>query len=450
MPIDWPGFLSIDARIDFWAILVGITCTTCCALVGCFLVLRRMSLLGDAISHSILAGLAVAFLTTGRLDAGPMMAGALAAGLLTAMLTQTLRNVGQVAEDSSMGIVFTGFFAVGVLIISNVNVHLDTDCVLYGKVEWSAVAVSQIGPVQFPRAMQTLLPVLVLTIVFVVGFWKELKIASFDPTLATAMGFSAIVVHYLLMAMVSLVTVASLEAVGAIVVVAMLIVPAATAHLLTDRLRNLVMLAILSGTISAVLGVLSARWLSTSAAGMMAVWSGVQLTLAVVFSPRYGWISKMLGQARLVLRIASEDVIAMLYRLEEKRPAARSADAATATVASCRRFAGSGWPALLAIPRLRREGSIEQLADGVRLTARGRRRGESLLRSHRLWESYLDEHFDLPADHLHEPAERIEHFIGPRLQEQLARELAEPQTDPHGRNIPALDDDRNRDTPASG
>jgi hypothetical protein len=223
-----------------------------------------------------------------------------------------------------------------------------------------------------------------------------------------------------------------------VLVIAMLIVPAATAHLLTDRLGWMIALAVLAGTTSAIFGCLWARWANSNAAGMMAVVAGLQFALAVVLAPRYGLVSKAVHNLRLAFRIVCEDIVATLYRWEES--AGRSPRPGTAvTSADCIRAAGGGFLARLAVPLLRRRGELTQLADGtLALSAQGRRLGESLVRSHRLWESYLDQYFDLPADHLHEPAEQIEHFIGPELQSRLADSLKSPATDPHGRSIPPV------------
>jgi manganese/zinc/iron transport system permease protein len=440
--INWPLFLSNDARIDFWTIAVGVVCNASCAILGCFLVLRRMSLLGDAISHAVLAGIGVAFLLTGQTTIVYMFLGALTVGVLTAFLTQTLHTFGKVPEDSSMGVVFTSLFALGVIIISQVNVHLDTDCVLFGKLATVSLDAITVFGFDFPLAFQTLVPVLGLTFFFTVAFWKELKISSFDPMLATTMGLSAGLVHYLLMGMVATVTVASLEAVGAIVVIAMLIVPAATAHLLTDRLGRMVFYAVLAGACSALFGCLWARRLNTNAAGMMAVVAGLQFTAAVLFSPRYGLISKFFNNFRLALRIVREDIIAKVYRLEEKQADRELHFPVTSR--QCLGFGGGGFLARIAVPVLKRRGEMMPAGPGqYQLTEKGRQSGALLVRSHRLWETYLDEHFDLPADHLHEPAEQIEHYIGPALQDRLSRALDQPDVDPHGRTIPQSKSDTN-------
>ncbi|CAN5905403.1 iron chelate uptake ABC transporter family permease subunit [soil metagenome] len=428
---------AIWGEIPGWTILVGVATSVPCAVLGCYLVLRKMSLLGDAISHAILPGIAVGFLLTHQLGGPGVFLGAIALGLLTALLTQTLSTFGKVPEDASLGAVFTSLFAVGVILITNAaaDVDLDPGCVLYGLIDFAPIytmALPGIG-LEIPRALGMLLPAGLLTAAFVGLLWKELKLASFDPMLATAVGINATLVHYLLMAMVAGVTVASFEAVGAILVVAMLIVPGATGHLLSDRLGGMLAWAVFVAVVSAFLGYIGAVVTDSNVAGMMAVAAGAQFALAVVFAPRHGVLVKSLHNLALSLRIAGEDVLAMLYRNEEKQGAAITLD-------DCRRRAravGGRIVGALSVSKLRRGGLLLTNADGLaRLSEKGRAEAHSLVRSHRLWESYLDQHFHLPPDHLHEPAEWLEHFIGPQLQKELTAELQRPQYDPHGRQIP--------------
>jgi ABC-type Mn2+/Zn2+ transport system permease subunit len=425
-----------EHRIAIWIIIAGAISSANCAILGCFLVLRRMSLLGDAISHAVLPGIVVAFLLAGRSTLA-IFAAAIVIGLVTAFCTQTLNSLAKVPEDAAMGIVFTSLFALGVFLLTNFarDVDLDPDCVLYGHIEYLAIDTIEIGGVEVPRAMQTLGLALVATLAFVGLFWKELKIASFDPALASAIGLRAGLVHYLLMAMVALVTVAAFEAVGSVLVIATMIVPAATAQLLTDRLDRMVGWAVVVSVLSAVAGYFADIWFDTGVTGMMAVAAGAQFTLAVLFAPRHGLLAKLLGNFALAVRIVGEDVIGMLYRASEAGSAA--AQDATVGLKQCARTVGGGMTAWLAIADQWRRGDLALVGGRrVELTQAGRQRAGSLVRAHRLWEAYLGEHFQLPLDHLHAPAERIEHFIGPHLQDRLAAELHLPATDPHGRNIP--------------
>jgi manganese/zinc/iron transport system permease protein len=193
--------------------------------------------------------------------------------------------------------------------------------------------------------------------------------------------------------------------------------------------------AVAVGIASAVFGCWLATRLNTSSAGMMAVMAGGQVLLAVLFAPRHGLVSKLYHNLNLTLRILGEDIIGILYRAEEGSAVGKKL--AEHTFASAREAAGGGLPAWLAVPRLWWNGEI-RVGRGLRLrlTARGRQHGQLIVRGHRLWEAYLGRHVDLPLDHLHAPAERLEHFLGPALQEQLAGELAQPGLDPHGREIP--------------
>ncbi|WP_052293171.1 metal ABC transporter permease [Coraliomargarita akajimensis] len=294
--------------IDTWIVLIGILAAMSCAVLGNFLVLRKMSMMGDAISHAVLPGLAIAFLVTHSRASLGMFIGAAIVGVLTAVFTQWISRFGNVDRGASMGIVFTTLFALGLLLIVRAADHVDLDpgCVLYGAIEltpldvvWKPVVFG--FELQVPRAALVLAGVLVLNLSFVILLFKELRIVSFDPELATTLGINANVVHYLLMTLVAVTTVAAFEAVGSIIVIAMLIVPAAAAHLLTDRLGWMIVISVLFAALTAVLGHVAALivpgWFgfeSTSSSGMMAVVAGLGFAMVFLFAPRYGIVVKRL------------------------------------------------------------------------------------------------------------------------------------------------------------
>lgn len=441
-------FAGIDVEmwpLHLWTIGTGIVGNAACAVIGCYLVLRRMSLLGDAISHSILAAIGAVFLLTGSAQFFPIFIGAIVVGVLTGFLTQLFHDLADVPEDTSMGVVFTTLFALGVVIISQFPQHdLDVDCVLYGKLEYVQLkTVDVVMPgsdgkliYEIPEAFLRLGGVLLLTIAFVFALWKELKIASFDGQLATAMGFNSKFLHYLLMALVAIVTVTSLESVGAIVVIAMLIVPAATAHLLTDRIGRMMVLSVLLSTTATILGYVMAIYVDSTTSGMIAVAAGLQFAIAVFFAPSHGLLGRGYNTLQLRLRIIREDILSRLYRMEEsQKPTVR--EPVTLTRQQCHHLAGGGFLGWLSLVLMHRNGHVVAAGDKhIQLTNVGRAEGRSLLRSHRLWESYISKHFDLDTDHLHEPAHRVEHYIGPKLQDQLAEELDTSSVDPHGKQIP--------------
>jgi manganese/zinc/iron transport system permease protein len=283
---------------------------------------------------------------------------------------------------------------------------------------------------QLPQQLHTILPVVILNLLVISLLWKELKISSFDPGLSTSMGFPATAMHYLVMAIVAVTTVASFEAVGSILVVAMLIVPPATAQLLCDRLGRMVAVACLFAVLSAVLGYWCAvRW-DVEAAGAMAVVAGGMYGLAVLFAPQYGILSALIRNLQTTLRILREDLLAMLYRVEEIDPTKRLQP--TEAVAAV----GGGWLARWALAMLRHRGRVEVRNGTLHMTDDGRWRAARLVRGHRLWESYLVKHLGLPLDHVHEPADRVEHYIGQPLREHLQTVVDEGGKDPHGREIP--------------
>ncbi|MCG7410446.1 metal ABC transporter permease [Paenibacillus sp. ACRRX] len=288
---------------DFWIIATGALVAISCGILGCFLVLRKMSLIGDAISHSVLPGIVIAFMISGSRDSLAMLLGASVVGLITVFLIQMFQQSG-VQSDASIGVVFTALFAVGVVLVSlNARqVDLDLDCVLFGEiayVHWNTIDVFGIDYI--PKAVW-ILGFTVAVIFVVIGlFYKQFKICAFDPAMALACGIPVALFHYLLMGLVSMTTVASFESVGAILVVGMLIVPAATAYLLTERLSVMIIYSVLIGIACAVLGYYTAAWLDASIAGMMVTVAGALFVLAFIFSPSHGMLARLIKQRKLAV-----------------------------------------------------------------------------------------------------------------------------------------------------
>lgn len=286
---------------DLWIMLTGALIASSCGFLGCFLVLRRMAMLGDAISHAILPGIVIAFLITGSRDPLPMLIGAAIFGLLCTIVIQLLRNQG-VQADAAMSVTFTALFAVGVILISlfTQQIDLDLDCVLYGEIAyvpydtwiWNGIDLG-------PRALWGAGAAFTLSLLVVGLFYKQFKLTSFDPALAVAIGIPVAIFHYLLMGLVSVTTVAAFESVGAILVVAMLIVPAATAYLLTERLGIMLGLSVMIGIACSFGGYLLAIALDASIAGCMTIVAGGLFTLALLFSPRQGIITRWLIRRKI-------------------------------------------------------------------------------------------------------------------------------------------------------
>ncbi|MBT2290790.1 metal ABC transporter permease [Paenibacillus albidus] len=282
--------MSYTAWILLTAALVGLSC----GMIGVLLILRRMAMMADAISHTVLLGIVVAFLVTRELSGYHMLIGAVIAGLLTSVLIQWLQSRG-VQGEASIGVVFTTLFAVGVILIATQvgNAHLDVKHALMGEitfVPWTTVHLPWIGDI--PEATLILAAVLLIVVIAIIAFYKEWKITSFDPALAASLGIPVIVMHYAFMSLLSITTVAAFDAVGAIMVVAMLITPAAAAYLWTDRLSVMFGLSGGFGVGSAVAGYYIASWLDTSISGSMAFATGIVFLLSFLMSPKHGLISR--------------------------------------------------------------------------------------------------------------------------------------------------------------
>ncbi|MGE3316627.1 MAG: metal ABC transporter permease, partial [Planctomycetaceae bacterium] len=316
---------------DTWIVIVGALAAMACALPGVYLVLRRQSMMGDALSHSVLLGLVTGFVAVHKIFAAEwisrssyesirqpaMFVGALVVGVLTAVLTEWVQKLGRVDSTAALGVVFTTLFALGLLLIriEADSVHIDPDCVLYGTIE--TVVLDTVGNSDVPRAAIANGAVLAVGLLLMLLFYKELKISAFDPELATTLGINARVLHYTLMAATSITLVAAFESVGSILVIAMLIVPAATASLLTERLSVMILLSLVIATVSSLRGHAAAITLPevvfgslgfpvgrcASTAGMMSAAAGVFFVSAVLFAPKQGVLSRAVSQVRLSLKI---------------------------------------------------------------------------------------------------------------------------------------------------
>jgi len=401
-----------------------------------------MSMMGDAISHAVLPGLAIAFLVTGSRESLPMFVGAAVVGVLTAVFTQWVHSFGRVEQSAAMGVVFTSLFAIGLILLVRAadKVDLDPGCVLYGAIEMVPLDTRRVLGFEVPRAVASMAVVFLIDLVFVIVFYKELKISSFDPSLATTLGINARWMNYLLMTLVALTTVAAFESVGSILVIAMLIVPAAAAHLLTDRLHTMIFASLVIAVLCAVLGHVGAitvpAWFGftdTNTAGMMATAAGALFGVVMLFAPRHGVLSKWAHRALLSLRVMQEDVLGLLYRVDELKLAERP----VTTPAFIRGVIGAG-PFLcrLALLGLARNERIATKDGGYALTDAGRGEASELVRTHRLWENYLHEYLNLPADHVHVPAERLEHVTSATMGKELAESTGQPSSDPHGKRVP--------------
>jgi ABC-type Mn2+/Zn2+ transport system permease subunit/Mn-dependent DtxR family transcriptional regulator len=405
-----------------WQLAASAVIGATLGLLGCFVVLRRMALIGDALSHSILPGVVAAFLVinytigdiTGFWGVWGLFAGALFAGLITALGIGWVSKSSRAKEDSAVGIVFTAMFALGVIMISlqPKGTHFDLKDFLFG----SPLAIQAQDMISIAIVAPAVCCFLLLT-------YRSLKLLSFDPQIAQAMGMRVNLLHYFFMAFLSAAVVAALRTVGVIMSVAMLITPAATAYQLTNRLWIMLLLSGLFGTLSATLGFLFAFALNIPTGPAMVIVSSVLFLAALLFSPEYGLVGKAMRRRAARAHIAEEDILVSLARTGGAMPREE-----------LDRHLGKGKSELeRTLKRLLREKQIERTGDLFQASASGLSRGLDLLRSHHLWESYLAEK-KIPGHLLHDAAMRLEHAH--ELADEIAEELGHPELDPHGVPIP--------------
>ena len=302
----------------FTIMMVGSLVGVATSVLGVFLVLRQNSMLTDAISHSVLLGIVVMFFIIGDSASPLLLVGAAGAGVLTVYLTELLHGSGRVKQDAAIGLVFPALFALGVLLISLYarNVHIDTHAVLLGEIGFAWLDTIEVFGVRLARSLGVMAVVTAINVLFVAVFFKELKIVTFDPALALALGFSPTLFHYLLLSLTSVTAVGAFDAVGAILVIAFFIVPPAAAYLLTDRLWLLLVYAAGIAVSASISGYYLAVLLDVSIGGMMATMTGVFLLGAFIASPRHGLVTQELRRQGQRLANAQRLLVVHLYSHE--------------------------------------------------------------------------------------------------------------------------------------
>jgi manganese/zinc/iron transport system permease protein len=276
----------------FYIILTASLFSISCGLLGCFLILRKMAMVGDAISHAVLPGIVFAFFITGSRGSVAMIVGAALFGVFTAFLIEYFHKKARLQADAAIGVTFTWLFALGVILISLYagQVDLDQDCVLYGEIAYVPIDlwITASGTVLGPKAIYVAALLLLVNIIFIWGGYKQLYLTTFDPAFAASVGMSVALWHYLLMGAVSMTTVAAFDSVGAILVVALLVVPPATAYLITERLDRMLYLTSLIAVLVSTLGYFLAVALDGSIAGAIVTVAGLLFGLVFLFAPPSG------------------------------------------------------------------------------------------------------------------------------------------------------------------
>lgn len=413
----------LDIISSAWAIraivassMVGIMC----GVIGCFIVLRNMSLIGDALSHAILPGIFVAFLLVGYSTVG-FFTGSVIAGLLAALMITWIQQNIATKNDAAIGIVFTAMFSIGVIGISWLSkdrgAHLDLKDFLFGNV--LGISNSDLILTFF---------ILLYTLISIAVLFRYLTITTFQPVIAKTMGISVKAIHYFLMLLLSFAVVSALRTVGVILVVAMLITPASTALLLSDRLQKVLVLSGLIGLASAMGGMMLAIFFDTTPGPAMVIFATSIYFGVAVFAPKKGFLTRFFLTRAQNRKIEMEDVVKHIFKNNENTVVTPSS--------MIQRLDFSPQKMNGILKRLLKEDIIVHQDNRFILTQKGKDMALRLIRAHRLWESYQVETMGLTKEQIHEEAEIFEHLLSEELLDEVDAKLGYPAEDPHGSPIP--------------
>lgn len=404
------------------ALIGGGIAAVVCSVVGCLVILRRMAFLGDALSHAMIAGVAGGYLFMKLLSgleahAPSMLVGSLLAAFITVASIGFVSRVSRIKDDTAIGIMYTGVFAGGVVLVSIFRnyIHIDLMHFIMGDV---------LGVADADLWVAVIAASLVLSIIIL--FFRQFQVTSFDPIMAASIGMPVLLIDYTLTTCVSLVVVSAVSMVGVILVVGLLITPAATAYLLSDRLDRMMLLSALFGLSSVVGGLYLCVWLDSAGGGAIMLFCTFQFITVLIVAPHYGLLARWWRLKRMVPQQLAEDILGSVFRAEGK----------PISVQSMQPYVHAGSDRLSrAVKTMIGDGLLTMTDGGVMLTDRGTKEANTILRAHRLWETYLRK-TGMPLDEIHERAHELEHVHDKESVAYLDDLLGHPTKDPHGKYIP--------------
>jgi manganese/zinc/iron transport system permease protein len=418
--------LSFTARnVLLGASLLGLTG----GVLGCFAVLRRQSLLGDALAHAALPGICVAYLLTHSKEPAPLFAGALVAGLIGSLTILLITRNSRIKQDTAIGMVLSVFFGVGIVLLTHIQKlpmgnQSGLDHFLFGQ-----------AATLLPRDIRVMGLMAVVVVLVTALLFKELKLLCFDRDFADAIGLPSRRLELLLTTMLVVVVVVGLQTVGVVLIVATLITPAAAARQWTESLGVMLVLAALIGGGSGAAGaVLSASVPNLPTGPVIVLCASAVLIVSLLVAPRRGMVWAALEERRVARRIRRENLLKDLYVWGERNQGNWTDPVPTTFVMGLR--GQSGTQLTRTARRLRSRGLLAPDSDGMLLTDRGLNAAEGVVRKHRLWELYLTRRLELPSDHVHRDAETMEHALTDEDVTALEEILGHPESDPHGQPIP--------------
>jgi len=407
------------------SILVGIS-SSC---VGCYTLLQKRALIGDAVAHAILPGVCLAFLVKGEKDFVSILIGSFLMGWFSLLVHDFIKSKTKLSEDTVTGIVLSFFFALGIVLLTIIQ-HLDDvgnksglDHFIFGSV----IGISSSDILYF-------LGLNVIIISSLILFWKEFKLITFNEEYALSIGMPVKLLKLFLTALTVLAVVTGIQAVGVVLMAAMLVTPAATARFWTNKLFVMIIIAGSLGVVSSVFGAYFS-YINASPTGPWIVF--VLSFLAIIsflFAPEKGIVFKLIKNNRFKRKILKENLLKTFYKVGEFDQDF-SREVSVLQLLETRQFLSSELDEGLIY--LIKDKAINKTNSGTyTLTPSGIETGRRITKLHRLWEVYISQYLNLPQDHIHDDAEQMEHFITPELEEKLEKFLAYPKVDPHNTKIP--------------
>ena len=411
------------------AVVIGaVLLTASSAVVGTFTFLKKKALVGDAVAHSVLPGICLAFILSGTKNPIWMILGAFLTGWISLVIIDNITTKSKIKEDTAIALILSVFFGIGILMLTNIQhsgnpAQTGLDSFLFGK------AAALVG-----KDLITFGIVAVILIVTVALFFKELKLIAFDSNYAKALGLPVKWLDLLLTSLTVLAVVTGIQAVGVVLMAAMLITPAAAARFWTNDVFKMTLIAAIMGGISGLSGAYVSYVAPAMPTGPWIVMIISAIALISFFvAPRRGIFSRSLQQRKLQHLIMDENLLKELYHLGEKDRDPYKGRSVSEIIEE-RYFPRK--PLIAALRRLRRQGFLKEKSGQWSYTEAGKLKGQRVVKLHRLWELYLSKYMKIAPDHVHEDAETIEHIITPELEETLERMLEYPEFDPHEEKIP--------------
>ena len=404
----------------------------CCGLMGAFLVVRKLSLMGDSLSHAVLPGVALGFLWNMEKDPVAIFIGAVLIGLLGTGTVQLIRSTTKHKEDAALGFVLASFFGVGICLFTMIQNmpggnKSGLDRFMFGQ----AAAMG-------PEDVVLLAVVTVLTLSVILVFYKEYTLTSFDSGFARASGIPVQLFHYSLMLLLAFAIVSALQAVGVVLVSAMLVIPAAAAFLLTDRFGWMLFLSAIFGLAAGSFGsFLSFVGRNLPTGPFMVIAAAAVFALALFFGPRHGIASRWWRRRSRSAQIRRENTLKALYHVLEKNEFRE--DSVTLNE-FCELRKEPLEQATRQWKELQQSEMVSLNDDVAAFTPSGWKRACEIVRNHRLWELYLTNAAHVASDHVHDDAEKVEHVLGEEVVRRLEKRLNYARKDPHGKLIPGIRD----------